>query len=213
MRKISLPSLDFSSHLRSSWYWGLRHWKLLIASSIVLVVAIVGLISYVNSIEPQGIIIHHTGPVSADGYPIEVEFLDQFHHQRGYGSFYWGHVYHVGYHYVILPDGTVQQGRPEHLQGAHARGYNTYLGIALVGNFSSKRQSKIAGVLSEPTPAQMQSLISLCKNLSRQYQIPAGRVLRHSDVAQTECPGGRFPYRDVVAAIYAPPVVAQRSVR
>jgi N-acetyl-anhydromuramyl-L-alanine amidase AmpD len=196
----------------------MRHWKLLIASAVVVALAVVALavvslISYKNSIEPEGIIIHHTGPVSADGYPIEVEFLDQFHHQRGYGSFYWGHVYHVGYHYIILPNGTVQQGRPEHLQGAHAHGYNTYLGIALVGDFSSKPQSKVAGVLSQPTTAQMRSLVSLCKNLSRQYQIPADRVLRHSDVAQTECPGGRFPFRDVVAAIYAPPVVAQKSVR
>jgi N-acetyl-anhydromuramyl-L-alanine amidase AmpD len=184
----------------------------LIASCVVVIFAIVSAISYKNSIEPEGIIIHHTGPVSADGYPIEVVFLDQLHHLRGYGSFYWGHVYHVGYHYIILPNGTVQMGRPEHLQGAHAHGYNTYLGIALVGDFSRKPQKNVAGLVSEPTPAQMRSLISLCKNLSRQYRIPASRVLRHSDVAQTECPGRRFPYRETLAAIYAPPaVVGQRS--
>src|SRR5947207_353178 len=122
MRKMNLPSFDLPQ-LRSTWHWSLRHWKLLIASGIVLAVTMVGTISYKNSIQPEGIIIHHTGPLSADGYPIEREFLDQFHHQRGYGSFYWGHTYHVGYHYIILPNGMVEQGRPEHLQGAHAHGY------------------------------------------------------------------------------------------
>src|SRR5437879_13865621 len=118
-----LSALDFSSF---RFNWGRRHWFVSVGCVLLCAFAVVGLISYKNSIEPQGIIIHHTGPVSADGYPIEVEFLDQFHHQRGYGSFYWGHVYHVGYHYIIVPDSTVQQGRPEHLQGAHGAGYNAY---------------------------------------------------------------------------------------
>src|SRR5438876_7737407 len=98
MQRLNLPRLDFSSlgsRLGSSWSWGVRHWKLLIASCVVVTFAVVSVISFKNSIKPEGIIIHHTGPVRADGYPIEVEFLDQVHHLRGYGSFYWGHVYHV----------------------------------------------------------------------------------------------------------------------
>lgn len=51
-------------------------------------------------------------------------------------TFYWGQIYHIGYHYIILPDGTLESGRPEKCKGAHAVGYNDYLGICLIGDFS-----------------------------------------------------------------------------
>jgi N-acetylmuramoyl-L-alanine amidase len=172
---------------------------------------IVGLISYKNSIQPEGIVIHHTGPLNSDGQPVDLEYLDLFHQERGYGSFYWGRVYHVGYHYIILPNGMVQEGRPEHLHGAHAQGFNSYLGIALVGNFSARPQ-RSGTPPSDPTPAQLRTLIALSKDLSRRYEIPASRILRHSDVARTECPGQRLPYREVVAAVYGDPTLAQRPI-
>src|SRR5437016_681095 len=95
--------------------------------------------SFVNTIGPGGIIIHHSAvPPFPDGRPIDAKLIDEIHRERGYNAFYWGRFYHIGYHYVILPDGTVQQGRPEHCRGAHAQGYNSYIGICLVGDFSSK---------------------------------------------------------------------------
>jgi len=40
----------------------------------------------------------------------------------------------IGYHYLIYIDGTIMQGRPLHLQGAHVRGHNAdSIGIAYVG--------------------------------------------------------------------------------
>jgi N-acetyl-anhydromuramyl-L-alanine amidase AmpD len=209
IKRLTIASL--SGQLHSSWRWGIRHAKLLISCCLLAVVAVVGLISYKNSIQPEGIIIHHTGPLNADGQPVDLEYLDLFHQERGYGSFYWGHVYHVGYHYIILPNGAVQEGRPEHLHGAHAQGFNSYLGIALVGNFSARHQ-RSGTPPSDPTPAQLRTLIALSKDLSRRYHIPASRILRHSDVAQTECPGQRLPYREVVAAVHGAPTIAQRPV-
>tara|TARA_R110000744_G_scaffold49124_3_gene106824 strand:+ start:49 stop:450 length:402 start_codon:yes stop_codon:yes gene_type:complete len=40
----------------------------------------------------------------------------------------------VGYHYVILLDGTIQLGRPLEIAGAHTRGFNSEsIGICYIG--------------------------------------------------------------------------------
>lgn len=156
-----------------------------------------------NSTRPAGIIIHHAAiPPRPDGRPIDAKLIDEIHGERGFSAFYWGHFYHIGYHYIILPDGTVQQGRPEHCKGAHAQGYNSYIGICLVGDFSSKDNPNGERGLTVPTEAQMQSLTSLCHTLSERYHIPVQRIIRHSDVnPNTECPGDRFPYEALLKAL------------
>jgi N-acetylmuramoyl-L-alanine amidase len=156
-----------------------------------------------NSSRPAGIIIHHAAiPPRPDGRPIDAKLIDEIHSARGYSAFYWGHFYHIGYHYLILPDGTVQPGRPEHCKGAHAPGYNSYIGICLVGDFSSKDNPNGERGLTKPTEAQMQALIELSRNLRQKYQIPANAVLRHHDVSpNTECPGDRFPFETFMKSI------------
>lgn len=55
----------------------------------------------------------------------------------------------IGYHHVILIDGTVEMGRPLNTPGAHAYGYNQEsIGICLIGR-------------DEFTEAQMRSLEGL----------------------------------------------------
>jgi N-acetylmuramoyl-L-alanine amidase len=161
---------------------------------IMGVLAFCGL-SLINTIRPAGIIIHHSAiPPRPDGRPIDASVIDEIHKKRGYTAFYWGRFYHIGYHYIILPDGTVQHGRPEHCRGAHAQGYNSYIGICLVGDFSSKDNPNGERGPTEPSEAQMQSLAGLSRNLREKYQIPLTSVLRHNDVnPNTECPGDRFP--------------------
>jgi hypothetical protein len=40
----------------------------------------------------------------------------------------------IGYHHVILEDGTVENGRPPYWSGAHVRGHNKgSIGICLIG--------------------------------------------------------------------------------
>jgi N-acetylmuramoyl-L-alanine amidase len=40
----------------------------------------------------------------------------------------------IGYHFVILPDGTVEDGRPLETPGAHVSGHNSRsIGLCLVG--------------------------------------------------------------------------------
>jgi hypothetical protein len=156
--------------------------------------AAAGAVSWHNTITPEGIIVHHSALTTFQaGRPADVRLLDRVHRRRGYGIFYWGRFYHVGYHYVILPDGTVQAGRPVECKGAHARGFNTYIGICLIGDFSTSHNQAGERGLQEPTAAQMAALATLCRQLSGRYQIPPRRIQRHSDVnPDTQCPGDRF---------------------
>lgn len=108
---------------------------------------------------------------------------------------YEGRIYHIGYHYVVLPDGTVQAGRPEGCVGAHARRNNDRsLGICLVGNFSSAHNPSGKQGPTRPSAAQMDGLVDLCARLCRTYGIAPEDVRRHHDVGRTACPGDRFPF-------------------
>ena len=197
----------------SGWKFRLsRRAVIVMAISILLVASLVVIwsVSASNTIIPIGIIVHHSalmppigrmGAMTRDRLPQDLESLDEFHRRRGFGVFYWGRFYHIGYHYLIFPDGRIEAGRPEHCVGAHARGFNNYLGIALIGDFSSKENPEGAIGPPRPTPEQMQSLVSLCRSLRIRYGLPLNRILRHNDVARTQCPGDRFPYREFLLSL------------
>lgn len=152
--------------------------------------------SFVNTVRPAGIVIHHSAiPPWRDGRAIDAELIDEIHSKRGYSAFYWGRFYHIGYHYVILPDGSVQQGRPEHCRGAHTLGYNSYIGICLIGDFSTEDNPTGERGPKEPTESQIRALVDLTTRLSARYGIPIDHVIQHRDVnPNTKCPGDRFPF-------------------
>jgi len=152
--------------------------------------------SFFNTITPIGIIIHHSAVLPGDGsVPQDAKDVDTFHRERGFDIVCGGREYHVAYHYLVLPDGTVKAGRPENCEGAHARGYNQYLGIAVFGDFSSVDNPRGQKGEMKPTPKQMTALTELCRRLVARYHIPLHRVMRHSDVSRTQCPGDRFPFQ------------------
>jgi len=62
---------------------------------------------------------------SPPGRGDNAETIHGWHKKRGFDG--------IGYHYVILEDGTVENGRPEYWQGAHAKGHNDALGTCLIG--------------------------------------------------------------------------------
>lgn len=157
--------------------------------------------SLFNTITPAGIIIHHSVLIPGGDLPEAERALDRFHYARGYEISCFGKVYHIAYHYLILPDGRVVSGRPERCEGAHARGYNSYLGIALVGDFSSHTSSGHTRVAARPTKAQMEALIRLCCYLRQKYSIPLQRIMPHNAVSRTECPGEGFEFNTVLAAV------------
>jgi hypothetical protein len=160
------------------------------------------LTSFFNVITPAGIIIHHSGVLpTSRAVPRDTAEVDAYHSQRGFTIVCFGREYHVAYHYLILPDGEVQAGRPERCQGAHARGYNAYLGISVAGDFGGTRGLRRSKSPAAPTPRQETALIALVRRLRQQYGIPLHRIMQHSDVASTECPGAGFPIRKILHAI------------
>ena len=81
------------------------------------------------------------------------ETIDKWHRAKGWGC--------IGYHYVVLRDGTIEHGRDVHLVGAHALGRNrTSLGICLEGDFR----------IYEPSYAQVVSASKLYHDACRLYQ-------------------------------------------
>lgn len=152
--------------------------------------------------DPPGIVLHNSdSPAVYHGIPINAAALERIHaHDHPNWRTEWnGKIYYIGYHYVILPDGTIQQGRPDHCPGTHARKHNNYIGICLIGAFGHRRR----WWPSEPTPEQLKSVLSLCEKLMSKYHIPPEMVVRHRDVNQTDCPGERFPYGHIQTALKA----------
>ena len=152
--------------------------------------------------DPPGIVLHSSlSPGKVQGVPIDAGRLEQIHadDHPTWATTFEGKVYHIGYHYVILPNGKIEQGRPDHCIGCHAPHYNTWLGICVIGCFDPSVHHHWKP--SRPTSAQMASVVSLCERLMSQYHIPPERVLRHRDTKQTWCPGRRFPYAAIMAEL------------
>jgi len=128
---------------------------------------------------PEYIIIHHSATAQGDA-----ETFRRAHIAKGWRD--------IGYHYAIgngtySSDGEVETGRAEAEDGAHcsADGMNRKsVGICLVGDFDKQK----------PTPAQMEALEKLCRDIMTRHKIPASKVLGHGEVkgAATNCPGKNF---------------------
>ncbi len=183
---------------------GRRHGRIEVAllAAAVLIVAVGGLSMRLGPRWPRrlffrgpaGIVIHHTATgARVKGHVVDAERIACWHEQRGFSAEYRGRVYHIGYHYVILPDGTLQRGRPEWMMGAHTYGYNDYLGICLVGNFDSHTNPSGAQQPARPTTAQMATLKSLLRDLMIKYRLRPEDIHAHCELAATACPGDRFP--------------------
>jgi hypothetical protein len=153
------------------------------------------LTSFFNAIIPTGIVIHHTAVLPNQVAPPRNEKeVDKYHATKGFEITCSGGVYHVAYHYLILTSGRIQKGRPERCEGAHAKNYNSYLGISVVGDFDSRDNPKGEKGPTQPNPKQMRALVRLSHRLMLRYHIPVSRVVRHRDIAATRCPGNRFPF-------------------
>lgn len=152
--------------------------------------------------DPPGIVLHSSmTPGKVHGIPIDARRLDRIHadDHPTWATMFEGKIYHIGYHYVILPDGTVQKGRPDHCIGCHAPHFNMWLGICVVGSFDPSVHHHWKP--SRPTAAQFASLIALCERLMSEYHFGPEHVIRHRDTKQTWCPGRRFPYAAVVSQL------------
>lgn len=112
-----------------------------------------------------------------EGQHFTAKDIDRWHRARGWRC--------IGYHYVILLDGTVEKGRPEDQAGAHVEGYNTHsIGICLIGGLSADGKTS----KNTFTAAQFASLDKLLRELKGRYK--TAEILGHRDFpnVRKDCP-------------------------
>lgn len=118
------------------------------------------------------IIIHCSATV--EGKDFSVKDLDRWHKQRGFKM--------VGYHFVIRLDGTIEQGRPLEMIGAHCTGHNAHsIGICYIGGLDKSGRPK-----DTQTQVQKDVLWSLIKSLQKQF--PQATLHGHREFANKACP-------------------------
>lgn len=89
----------------------------------------------------------------------------------------------IGYHYVIYRDGSVHEGRPESMMGAHTRGHNARsIGVCYVGGCAADGKTP----KDTRTPAQRKALKDLVRRLLEKY--PGATVHGHNEFARKACP-------------------------
>jgi len=109
--------------------------------------------------------------------------IDRWHKHRGWGARWGDKVFHIGYHYVVRREGTIEKGRPLELAGAHVRNHNRHsIGICYEGGRDA------AGKTADTrTPEQKAALRTLVGQLKGMF--PKALVVGHRDLdPQKECP-------------------------
>lgn len=113
----------------------------------------------------EGIVIH-----CSDSKFGNAQLIESWHKQNGWET--------IGYHFTILNgqfendsylaclDGTIEAGRDIDKAGAHAKGYNHWIGICLIG-------------VKDFTPKQFQSLSVLIKELKSKFKIDNKNIIGH----------------------------------
>ena len=101
---------------------------------------------------------------------VDAAYIDTLHKQRGFAK--------IGYHYVVLRDGSIQNGREDTEVGAHVSGKNTgSLGICLVGGLNDTTGKPENNFTGEQFKALRNLLIELCETH------PKARVRGHRDLS------------------------------
>lgn len=120
------------------------------------------------------------------GSGVNAAVIDEWHRQRGWRG--------IGYHYVVLEDGTVERGRPVELVGAHCRGRNARsIGVCYVGGLDA------AGRPADTrTPAQRKALAALIRELQQRFLIR--KVMGHRDVSPDLNGNGRADPEEFIKA-------------
>lgn len=120
------------------------------------------------------IIVHCTA--TPDGRAVSVDTIRGWHKAQGWED--------IGYHYVVLLDGTVQAGRPEAEIGSHVAGHNTgTLGVVYVGGVAADGTTP----KDTRTPAQKAALLAIVKGLIAKYP-SVKKVTGHNQYAAKACP-------------------------
>ncbi len=100
--------------------------------------------------------------------------IDMWHKKRGWRG--------IGYHYVILLDGTIEKGRADSEIGAHTVGHNAdSIGICYIGGLDAFGKAK-----DTRTNEQKETLKRLIAQLKAKH--PKATVHGHNEFAKKDCP-------------------------
>lgn len=120
------------------------------------------------------IVLHHTG---TENQFVTAKEIDKYHRdQRGFIM--------VGYHYLLRRNSSkgwvIDAGRPGWMRGAHCKGHNDAIGIAVAGNYDVQQpQGKMLLELA-------QLIVLVCVGNG---WLPSVALKPHSALGDTACPG------------------------
>lgn len=126
-----------------------RH-QLLMVMKIVILICVISLVSLIFCCKAKGepmdltrAVIHHTAGNKLNDRDLTIEEIDRYHKSKGWDG--------IGYHFLIRKDGIIYEGRLLTKQGAHAKGRNHYIGIALTGcqNFTKEQYDSLFVLLNQ----------------------------------------------------------------
>lgn len=122
----------------------------------------------------DSIVIHCSA--TAEGQDVKAKAIEKLHLKRGFRT--------IGYHYVIDLDGTIEKGRPEHMEGAHCNtpgfsgsSYNRHsIGICYIGGLDARGKYK-----DTRTEAQKSAMHRLVQDICQRY--PIKEIIGHRDAS------------------------------
>tara|TARA_R110000822_G_scaffold60323_4_gene150394 strand:+ start:500 stop:913 length:414 start_codon:yes stop_codon:yes gene_type:complete len=119
------------------------------------------------------IIVHCTA--TPEGRDVTVDEIRRWHvEERNWSD--------IGYHWIVTLNGTLERGRPEHIQGAHAKGFNkNSVGLCYVGGVDKDMTPK-----DTRTKGQKETLKCILEDLKDRY--PNAEIIGHRDVSSKACP-------------------------
>ena len=129
--------------------------------------------------EIKNIIVHCSATREGDD-SINAEVIDRWHKKRGWKG--------IGYHFVVLIDGSIETGRMINKCGAHTKGMNCKsIGVCYIGGVESERNDKGKYSAKDTrTPEQIATLLELLRLLKKIY--PDAKIHGHRDFAAKACP-------------------------
>lgn len=134
------------------------------------------------------IIVHCEATPEGEEFPRST--LEASHKARNFSAYTApnGKTEHIGYHYVVHLDGTVESCRPESVKGCHCTNHNANsIGVSYVGGCPARTVKNWQMKAKDTrTPAQKAALIKLLKELKQKY--PNAKIYGHRDFANKSCP-------------------------
>lgn len=117
---------------------------------------------------PIDLIVIHCS-ATREGQPFDARDYDRMHKKLGWSG--------IGYHYVILLDGTIEKGRPDENIGSHVRGHNSNsIGVVYTGGLDRQGKAK-----DTRTDEQRAAMTMLVQKLHELY--PDARIVGHRDLS------------------------------